>query len=91
MVVVLVRFIIRNPGDKGLLLRDLSLFGIVDTLIHSDVCLVDEHTVGRNEISLLNINDVTDNKLPDSDRLDGSRVAPVHQHSGLVDLISDLV
>jgi hypothetical protein len=62
----------------------------IDTLVYCDIGLIDQDTISWHQISLLNIDDVTDHEVHDTDLSHSPSVAPVHIHFSLVDLVSNL-
>ena len=90
MVFMVINVSFSRPIEDGLLLLNVHLTGEIQALVHSDVHLLNENTVCRYSITLLDINNISNNKVSNLNRAAGSESSSVNCNSLVVDLIPEL-
>jgi hypothetical protein len=71
-------------------LLDKDVFLVIEALIHCQVNLVQYNAVSRHSISLVDLNNISNNEFTNKDRCGSAKGTPVHCHLLVVDLILEL-
>ena len=70
-----------------LLLLHVSLSREIKALVNSHIHFLDEYTVCRDTVSLLDINNISDNKVSDLDRCARAEGSSINRNILVIDLV----
>jgi len=76
--------------ELRLSLLDEDVFLVIEALIHCQVNLVQYNAVSRHAISLVNLNNISNNELTNKDRCGSAKGTPIHCDLLVVDLVLEL-
>jgi len=81
---------IRSLFPAGLFFFDTGVSWIVHALVNFNVHFLNENAISWNSISLLNINQVADNKFSDGDGMTGSMSSSINNYGLVINFILKL-